>query len=185
MHPNRDWVFFGACDPSMGKRKRTNDPSATLVGGFDRAHGVLDVVEADIARKHPNKIITDVIEFQREYGCLVFVIEIVQFQEFFKDELVKRSAAAGVPVPARGVIPHTDKSLRIESLAPHVRNGLIRLHRDQTTLFNQLRFWPEADHDDGPDALNMLWAAAVSGAGGLPHILSASPRAKYREEQHG
>ena len=185
VHPNRDWVFYGAVDPSMGKRKKTNDPSATLVGGFDRVHGVLDVVEADIARKHPDKIILDVMEFHREYGCLLWVIEIVQFQEFFKDELVKRSAAAGVPVPARGVIPNTDKGLRIEALAPHISNGLIRIHRSQTTLYSQLRFWPEADHDDGPDALDMLWRAAVSGAGGLPNILSASPRVRYREDQHG
>ncbi|MDX2350641.1 MAG: phage terminase large subunit [Porticoccus sp.] len=179
---NRDWVFYGSCDPSMGKKKKSNDPSATLVGGMDRNSGVLCVVEASIAKKHPDKIITDVIEFQREYGCMLWVVESVQFQEFFKDEMVKRSAAAGVPVPARGVIPHTDKGLRIEALAPHISNELILLHRSQTTLYEQIRFWPEADHDDGPDALDMLWRAALTGAGGLPHIMSARPR--YLQQQH-
>ncbi len=72
---------------------------------------------------------------------------------------------AGVPVPARAVTPSADKLLRIESLQPHMANGLIRLHPTQTTLIDQLRHFPKADHDDGPDALHMLWALAVSGAG--------------------
>ena len=44
-------------------------------------------------------------------------------------------------------------------------NGLIRLHASQNTLIEQLRHFPKADHDDGPDALHMLWMAATSGAG--------------------
>lgn len=173
---DRDWVFYGACDPSLGKRGKSGDPSAILVGGFDRNHGVLDVVEADIARRVPDMIINAVIEYERIYRCMVWVIEAVQFQEFLRSEIIKRSAQAGVPVPARGVTPHVDKELRIQSLQPHVNNGLIRLHRSQKTLYEQLRYWPEADHDDGPDALHMLWMAAVAGSGGLPNILSAAPR---------
>lgn len=172
VHPSRDWIFFGSVDPSLGKANKSRDPSAILVGGFDRNHGILDVVEALIARRVPDKIIQDTIQLQREYYCLLWVIESVQFQEFFRQELVKQSAKLGVPVPARGVIPSTDKNLRIESMQPHVQNGLIRLHRNQATLYEQLRYWPEADHDDGPDALQMLWAAAVTGAGGMPRILT-------------
>ena len=63
-------------------------------------------------------------------------------------------------------VGHTDKLLRIESLQPHMANGLIRLHPSQTTLIDQLRHFPKADHDDGPDALQMLWVAATSFAMG-------------------
>ena len=87
----------------------------------------------------------------------------MQFQEFLRTELIKRAAQAGVPFPARAVQPHTDKLLRIESLQPHCKNGLIRLHASQTTLIEQLRHFPKADHDDGPDALQMLWLAATGG----------------------
>ena len=80
--------------------------------------------------------------------------------------MVKRAAARGIPVPARGVQPIADKLLRIESLQPHMANGLIRLHANQSTLIDQLRHFPKADHDDGPDALHMLWMAATTmGAG--------------------
>lgn len=160
-----DWVFFGACDPSLGKAGAGRDPSALLVGGLNRATGVLDVVEARIRRRLPDAIISDIIDLQARYGCLLWAVENVQFQEFFRTELVKRSAARGIPVPALGVSPHSDKALRIESLQPHIANGLIRLHPSQVTLIEQLRHYPSADHDDGPDALHMLWALAAPHAG--------------------
>ena len=45
--------------------------------------------------------------------------------------------------------------------------GLIRLHSSQSTLIEQLQQWPSAAHDDGPDALEMLWSGALQYGGGL------------------
>ncbi|QBH95984.1 hypothetical protein EKN56_05955 [Limnobaculum zhutongyuii] len=159
-----EWIFYGACDPSLGKAGASRDPSALLVGGFNRYTGILDVVEADIRRRLPDKIIEDIIRYQGQYHCLAWSFESVQFQEFLRTVLVQRSAERGIPVPAIPVIPSTDKLLRIESLQPHMANGLIRLHPSQQTLIDQLRHFPKADHDDGPDALHMLWSLAVSRA---------------------
>ena len=158
------WVYFGAVDPSLGKLNKGRDPSAILVGGLDRETGILDVVEASICKRLPDRIIEDVIGYQAKYKCILWLFESVQFQEFLRTELVKRSAKRGIPVPARPVIPHADKALRIESLQPHCANGLIRFHPRLTTLLQQLRHWPMADHDDGPDCLHMLWAGAISAA---------------------
>lgn len=165
----KEWVFYGACDPSLGKAGASRDPSAIGVGGFNRATGVLDVVEAAIKKRVPDKIIEDIIAMHAEYKCLVWVIETIQFQEFLRTELVKRSAARGIPVPARAVQPNSDKLLRIEALQPHMANGLIRLHASQTTLIDQFRHFPKADHDDGPDMVQMLWMAAVSGSSGIAY----------------
>ena len=170
VQPCRDWIFYGSHDPSLGRLNKKRDPAATLVGGWDRNHGKLSVVEAKVARRLPDLQITHIIDFQREYQCLTWGIEAVQFQEFFRTELVKRSVQAGVPVPAVALTPHSDKDLRIESLSPHVNNGLILFHPSHTVLNSQLRHWPEADHDDGPDALHMLWMLAISRAGGIPQI---------------
>ena len=158
-----EWVFYGACDPSLGKAGSSRDPSAIGVGGYQRTLGILDVVEAKIRKRTPDRIISDIIEMQREYCCVVWGIESVQFQEFLRTELIKRSAAAGVPVPARALMPIADKVLRIESLQPHMHNGLLRLHTSQTTLIDQFRHFPKADHDDGPDMVQMLWMLAVTG----------------------
>ena len=177
---NPRWLYFGAVDPSLGKNNKGRDPSAILVGGYDRTTGILDVVEASICKRLPDKIIEDIIELDTKYHCLVWIVEAVQFQEFLRTELIKRSARRGRPVPARAVTPHTDKDLRIESLQPHVANGLIRFHPRLKTLLEQLRHWPKADHDDGPDCLHMLWASAISSGQGERPRTSGQPRSSSR-----
>lgn len=171
-----DWLFYGALDPSLGKAGAGRDPSALLVGGFNRQTGILDVVEALIKKRLPDRIIEDAIALQLQYRCLLWAVETVQFQAFLYSELVKRAAIAGIPFPARAVQPIADKILRIETLQPHMVNGLIRVHPGQTTLIDQLRHFPKADHDDGPDALHMLWVLATSGAGASAAGFQAMPR---------
>lgn len=158
----RGLLYFGAVDPSLGKRGASRDPSAIVVGGYEKATGKLYVVEANIKKRLPDRIIEDVIAMQAQYNCLVWAVEAVQFQEFLRTELIKRSASRGIPVPARAVMPHSDKLLRIESLQPHMQNGLIQLHHSQQTLIDQLRHFPKADHDDGCDALEMVWKLATT-----------------------
>lgn len=180
VQPCRDWVFFGSHDPSLGKHSNKGDPAAILVGGFDREHGILDVVEARIARMLPTLQISTLIELQREYTCLVWAIETVQFQEFLKDQILTESRKAGVPIPARGVTPSADKDLRIMSLQPHVANGTIRIHNRQTVLIEQLKYYPEAKNDDGPDALHMLFTVAYSsGLRSIPRIVVGKKRENY------
>ena len=157
-----DLVYFGALDPSLGKAGASRDPSAIIIGGYQRETGKLYVVEAQIKKRLPDLIIEDVIRLHRQYRCKLWFVETVQFQEFLKDELVKRSAARGIPVPARAVKPVSDKLLRIETLQPHMANGLILLNESQQTLVQQFRHFPKADHDDGPDAVHMLWSGAVA-----------------------
>ena len=178
--PCRDWLFYGSIDPSLGKNNKARDPSAILVGGFDRENMILDVVEAKIARRVPDKIIQDAIALQREYHCRVWGVESVQFQEFLRTQLIKAAAKEGIAFPARPVIPNNDKNLRIESLQPYVANGQIRLHHNQATLKEQLGFWPEADHDDGPDALEILWKLANGSAIGIPTVKTRRRRYSTR-----
>lgn len=157
-----DWVFFGACDPSLGKNNKGRDPSALLVGGLNRETGILDVVEASIRRRLPNRVISDIIAFQDEYKCVRWAVEAIQFQEFFRTQLVEQSAKLLIPVPAIPVQPQTDKALRIECIQPHVSNGIIRLHPRQSVLIEQMRHYPMVEHDDGLDALEMLWSIALN-----------------------
>jgi predicted phage terminase large subunit-like protein len=171
-----DWVFYGAVDPSLGKKGTsgaTGDPSAILVGGFNRNTMILDVVEADICRRVPDLIITRAVELQIEYGCIGWAIESVQYQYILNSLLIKAGAAQGIAFPAIPVIPINDKNLRIMSLQPHVNNGLIRLGHNQSTLIEQLKFYPEADHDDGPDSLEMLWKLAIEFGGEWKYISAA------------
>lgn len=172
----REWVFFGAIDPSLGKKGKGRDPSAILIGGFDRLSGTMDVVEASIRKRLPDLIISDTIALQREYRALLWFVESVQFQEFLRTSLMTEAAKQGVGVSAVPIIPNTDKNLRIERLQPPVAAGLIRFNTAHTTLIEQLQQWPNGAHDDGPDALDMLWQNTLiyGGGGGGGQILTAS-----------
>ncbi len=175
-----DWLFFGAIDPSLGKQNKKRDPSAILVGGLNRNTMVLDVVEADICRRVPDLIISRAIDLQAEYQCLLWSVESVAFQEFLYTELIKRAALLGIAFPAQPGPTGRDKDLAILSLQPHVANGKLRLHRSQGVLIEQLKFYPEADHDDGPDALEMLWKLATQFAGEWQYTSAAASRRDRR-----
>lgn len=163
---SRDLIHFGAIDPSLGKHGKARDPSAILIGGIDPIEGTMDVLEASIRRRLPDLIIADTIALQRDYRCHLWFVEAVQFQEFLRTTLMKDAAKAKVALPAFPVIPTADKLLRIERLQPPIAAGLIRINRAQTTLIEQLQQWPNGDHDDGPDCLDMLWQHALPFARG-------------------
>ena len=175
--PKANLLLFGACDPSLGKAGTGRDPSALLVGGYDRESMTLRVLEASIRKRHPDRIIEDMIALQQQYGCLLWAVETVQFQAFFADVLVQRAAERGVLMPVRPVLNHSDKQLRIESLQPYFVQGRILLHPSQITLCEQLRHFPMADHDDGPDALEMLWRVAAGGFVAMQGAFERVPRA--------
>lgn len=170
VQPQREWIFHGVLDPSLGKSMRKGDPAACLVGGFDRKAGKLSIVEADVARMRPDLQLEKLIGYQQAYNCIVWGVEDTAFQEYFRSEIVKQSAARGVPIPAVGIRNDEEKDLLIEAISPHVANGLILFNQRHTVLNTQLRHWPEADHDDGPDAVQMLWRLCLKRAFGIPRI---------------
>lgn len=161
--PRSGLVLYGACDPSLGKHGRRGDPSAILIGAFDRADANMDVLVASIRRRIPKQIIAEIISLQRQFNCVRWFFEAVQFQEFMRTELISEGVRQGVNIPAAPITPNTDKDLRIESLSTPVTDGRIRLHASQTVLINQLEQWKPggSEHDDGPDCLEMLWDGAI------------------------
>lgn len=150
--------FFGYCDPSLGKTAGS-DFSAILTLAQHKQSGMMYVLDADLERRHPDRIIQDVLEkarwLQREYGgrYTAFGAETNQFQWFLKERLAAESAAAGIYLPLVEVRAASDKVLRIQSLQPDIRNGYLLFSRDQTELLRQLEQFPLGRHDDGPDAL--------------------------------
>lgn len=157
--------FYCAIDPSMGSASRKSDPSAILIGGV-RENGVIDVLVADIKKRHPDRIMEDLFHYHEHYQFDRIVIEEVQFQELFKDQVIKEGAKRGIYLAIQGVRPHMDKTLRISKLQPHIKNGLIRFSRRDRILLDQLKYFPKADHDDGPDALEMLFSLIASSQNG-------------------
>lgn len=175
---SEDWLIFGVCDPSLGKHGN-RDPSAILVGGWDKVSLTLHVLEASIRMRHPDKIIEDIIDLHQEYQPLLWGVEAVQFQEFFAQVLTQRATARGLNLPVRPLHPSKDKQLRIEALQPFMVQGKIKLHPNQRTLIEQLLHFPKADHDDGPDALEMLWQISRTGFVSMHDAFMAVPKKRW------
>jgi hypothetical protein len=106
---DRSFQFFGFVDPSLGKTKKS-DYSAIITMAKHKTTGYLYVMEADIERRHPDRIITDILEkerrLRRDYGrgYKKFGAETVQFQWFLKEELAKASAKAEMKEEVKATI---------------------------------------------------------------------------------
>ncbi len=148
-------AFYGACDPSMGKAGRGGDDSAIISVLKDRQTKVLYVIDADIRRRKPDAIIEDIIKYYGIRSYRWFGLEVNQYQEFLADELRRRSAQASTRVPVANIRSSTDKLGRIQRLQPLIASGMLRFTHRQVALLEQLRQFPHAAHDDGPDALEM------------------------------
>lgn len=150
--------FFGFVDPSLGKSKKS-DFSAIITIAKDAQSGYMYVLDADIERRHPDRIITDVLEKEKwllntfgrgyeKFGC-----ETNQFQWFLKEEMAKASAKESLYLPIEEVNQNSDKTMRIQTLQPDIKNKYIKFNIRHKRLMEQLKYFPLASNDDGPDAL--------------------------------
>ena len=155
---DRNFIFFGFVNPSLGKTKHS-DFSAIITLAKHKSTGYMYVYDADIERRHPDRIIADILEKERRLrrdfgrGYKKFGCETVQFQWFLKEELVKASAKAGLYLPVEEVPQTADKVLRIQTMQPDIKNKYIKFSRRHKRLLEQLLQFPMGAHDDGPDAL--------------------------------
>lgn len=160
-----DCDIYGAVDPSMGKRDKHRDPSAIVLIAAHPSRGIDSendyrtfwCIEADIRRRHPHIITRDILDYHRMRCTLRFGVEAVQFQELFAEQ-VQEAALNAPDICDLRVIqlkPISDKALRIQKLSPYIVSGRLRFSRKLTELYRQLRYWPHADHDDGPDSLEL------------------------------
>lgn len=160
------FVFFGANDPSLGKNKKS-DTSAIIGIAKDTRTGYMYVVIASIERRTPDVIITDAIETSKRLkvdykkGFFKFGVETVQFQYFFKDVMIQRSAEAGEYLPIEEIQSVQNKDMRIQSLQPLVKNGYIKFSQKHKTLLQQMKEYPMGRNDDGPDGLQMAVKLAL------------------------
>ena len=118
------------------------------------------VIAADLARRTPDQAIAWIIRYAGMYRFGVFAIEGNHFQELMAIDLKRRSKEAKVRLPLWTIKNRSNKQSRIASLEPEVTQGRIRFSRRHQLLLEQLRQFPLAVHDDGPDALEMAVQAS-------------------------
>ena len=170
---------YGACDPSLGKAK--SDRAAIVWAGKDR-NGYLYILEVTMGRFKPDRLIDLIIAGSMKYQSKLrsVVIETVQFQAMFRDEVCKRGLNAGIQIPVEEFNSKGEKELRLRGLIPRIKNKYIKFRKDQTVLVNEFLRFPKGS-DDGMDAVNMICSAAFPDMG---HKLvfggiSSQPRRRF------
>ena len=154
---------YGACDPSLGKAK--SDRAAIVWAGKDR-NGYLYILEVTMGRFKPDRLIDLIIAGSMKYQSKLrsVVIETVQFQAMFRDEVCKRGLNAGIQIPVEEFNSKVEKELRLRGLIPRIKNKYIKFRKDQTVLVNEFLRFPKGS-DDGMDAVNMICSAAFPDMG--------------------
>lgn len=166
-----DLVFYGAWDPSKGKKARSGDYSAIVTIAKDK-DGVIYVVDFDLKRRDVETRMKDIFELHHRYNYRLFVVETAAFQYFVKDALVKKARAldSDLRYKIREDTGQTDKKLRIEGLVPYIHDGTLRF-RDKSQWTQEYRnginqltgFDAGAKYDDAPDALAMAYEIVKHG----------------------
>lgn len=151
-----------ALDPSKGKNAKRGDYQAAVACGF--YNGLL-YVDASLDRVPIGAAVDNTLTLAHRYGAKLVIYEGNNFQEeallpVFEDRL-RGNRLHGIRLHC---LVHTEsKEGRIQSLDPFLRNGSLRFVRSPGTklLVNQLKEFPMAAHDDGPDALEMAIAHSL------------------------
>jgi len=148
----KDCTIFGFTDPSMGKTT-SSDYSALII--LARAPtNQLFVLEADIQRRLPDRIMADQIQWAAQYNITTWGVESNKFQALLATMTARKSMEQAVYLPIVPVPQQGNKALRIQSLQPDLENRYILLNElGQDLLKQQLERYPATSYDDGPDAL--------------------------------
>ncbi|HEY1188574.1 MAG TPA: phage terminase large subunit [Gemmata sp.] len=153
-----------AWDPNQGTDSKYGDFSAFTVlirDGQGRLYA-----DAHGSQSWPvEEAIDQGLELCRIWAPDGFAIEGNAFQKLLKPMVLKRARELGVPPPVKLIDNRVKKELRIQRLGPHLENKSIRLKGGSTgarQLAEQLMTFPNGDHDDFPDSLEMALRTMIA-----------------------
>ena len=161
---------IGAMDPSTGQVKpnkgRLGDYTVIL-SGYKDPKGRVFVHHDFTKRVAPTRYINEVFELHERFAYERFAVETNLYRNLLlpnmMDEKRRREEKSKkiIRIPFYDVEQTENKNERIYRLEPKVNHGWILFNRALTKDFmNQVTDFPFADHDDGPDCLEILWNLA-------------------------
>jgi hypothetical protein len=156
-------------DPSKGKSDRVGDYSAFVRMGQDKS-GVLDF-EADLQRRNVEQIVADGVEHAKQFRPHGFGLEGNAWQELLAAPFLMAADKQNLHLPIFTLENVVNKKVRIRGLTTWLAQKKMRFKRRSpgtTLLVDQLRDFPQADFDDGPDTAEMcvrLGTHLLSGGG--------------------
>jgi predicted phage terminase large subunit-like protein len=148
-----------AVDASKGVGEN-GDYTAIVAAGYDHGHVW---AEAWLERLPAEGVVERTLDVCASFLPDVCVVESNLFEELFLAMMHRRAAERGVPFPGLPMLNMVAKEVRIRRLGADLANKKIHVRATPggRLLVDQLRQFPLATHDDGPDALEMGKRALV------------------------
>lgn len=164
---------YGTMDPATGQTKakvgKLGDFTC-IVSGYADSRGRLFVHGDWTKRAPPTKYFAAMFDLHDQYRYVKFGVETNLYRNLMlpnieaerkKLEQDRRKAGRkdwGIQLPLYDIEAIENKQKRIYTLEPKVTNGYILFNRSLSPEFkSQMESFPLGEHDDCPDALEMLW----------------------------
>lgn len=167
--PDQLTVRTMALDPSKGKDARKGDFSAIVQYG--RTVAGIEYVEADLGRRPVDVMCADAARRVKAFRPDGFQLEGNAWQDLLAPPLRAALKAVEAEVTIHVCDNTAPKPVRIRRLTQALAERRMRFKsRSPGTalLVQQLRDFPNGDHDDGPDALEMGRRLAIELVNGRP-----------------
>lgn len=148
--------YFGYCDLALAKTDKSDFTAIITIG--KSKDNLAYLVDATIRRIPPDQALKVILEKHKFFNYKRFGVESNMFQSLFVANLKQESTKTGVYIPIVEVGHTSNKALRIQSIQPLIKQGVLkirndwRLDKEYKELLNQFLFFPLYGHDDGPDA---------------------------------
>lgn len=157
-----------AWDPSKGTDARWGDYSAFAI--LHRCKAGRLWADAVLGRWSVEEGVDIGLELCRTWRPQAFAVEVNQFQSLVASMFLNRALELKQPdVPLYTIDNRIAKHVRIRRLGPLLANRVLRFKGGSTgakLLVEQLQTFPNGDHDDGPDALEMALRVMSEAMGG-------------------
>lgn len=165
---------YGVIDPSAGeeppKKTKKSDFSCILIGYKDE-RGRLFVSLDRTSRDKPSTYIDTIWDLVEKLSIDKFGVETNMYRNLLLPNIVAKRKERedkrrergvknwGLKVRWYDIVNVENKTKRIYALEPKVAMGFILFNKALSQEFlGQLQSFPLGEHDDAPDALEMLWA---------------------------
>ena len=156
---------FMAVDFSHGDKKETStrkgDFTCVVAGLYDPRRRRLFVMEATLKREAPSKTIERIFEWHMDQEFTKIVLE-ANSMPLLRKVLMDTQKKRKVKLPFYLHEQTENKEARIEAIEPWVTNRRILFNETlPEELFQQFEDFPNAGHDDAPDAVELLWSSVT------------------------
>ncbi len=151
-----------ALDPSKGRSDKHGDYSAFAKLVVD--HRGVFWFDIDMERRSTDRIVSDGVAIIRKFRPQKVGVESNQFQSLLADNLLEALRDADLDAPIEQLDNRVKKIVRIRRLSPLFAQRRIRFRAGRqgtVRTVEQLRDFPNGDHDDGPDAMEMATRVAM------------------------